>query len=206
MIGHPSRARLRARGGACAEGVGGDDRGPRGRRPGADRPQGRHRREALRAAAPALLPLPHLRPPAPRAGEAGRRGRASPTRWPSATSPRACRWRPTPSCTRPTRSPTPRRSTRSTPSTSCRPTTPRERLRWRRDPPAVGRGAAGLDRARRRPCSRSAPSTAGCVSWVELPEAIGRPPSGVVPALSDEDFARAAADVEAALAAAGVGA
>ena len=41
------------------------------------------------------------------------------------------------------------------------------------------------------------------MSWVELPEAIGAP-EGAVPALSDEAFARAAADVESALAAAGV--
>ena len=41
------------------------------------------------------------------------------------------------------------------------------------------------------------------MSWVDLPETIGAP-AEAVPALSDEAFARAAADVESALAAAGV--
>ena len=49
------------------------------------------------------------------------------------------------------------------------------------------------------------PEHGGCVSWVELPATIG-PPAALVPALSDEDFAAAAARVESALAAAGVGA
>ena len=47
------------------------------------------------------------------------------------------------------------------------------------------------------------PEHGGCVSWVELPETIGAP-ADAVPALSDEAFAGAAADVESALAAAGV--
>ena len=41
------------------------------------------------------------------------------------------------------------------------------------------------------------------MSWVDLPESSARP-QDAVPALSDEAFARAAGDVEAALAAAGV--
>ena len=153
---------------ARAEGVGGDDRGARGRRPGADRAQGRHRREALRAAPPALLPLPHLRPPAPRAGEARRRASASPTRWRSARSRRGCRCRPTPSCTRPTRSPTPRPSRRSTASTSSRPPTPRSGCKWRRKHPlwaAVLRVWALPE----PPVLEDAAAYGGCVSWVELP-------------------------------------
>jgi hypothetical protein len=43
----------------------------------------------------------------------------------------------------------------------------------------------------------------GCVSWVDLPDGIG-PPGARTPALDDAAFARAAAEVEAALAAAGV--
>src|SRR5262245_25736831 len=66
----PRYAADRAR--ARPQGVGRDGGGPRRRRPGPDRPKGRHRREALRAAPPPLLPLPHLRPPAPGAGEARR--------------------------------------------------------------------------------------------------------------------------------------
>ena len=56
---------------------------------------------------------------------------------------------------------------------------------------AAAAGAAGL------------PEHGGCVSWVDLPES-SAPREDAVPALSDEEFARAEGDVEAALAAAGV--
>ncbi len=77
-----------------------------------------------------------------------------------------------------------------------------ERLRWRRKHPlwaAVLRVWTVTD----PPVLEVGPEHGGCVSWVELPSTIG-PPAELVPALSDEAFAGAAAEVEAALAAAGV--
>lgn len=74
-----------------------------------------------------------------------------------------------------------------------------ERLRWRRKHPlwaAVLRVWTVPD----RPVLHVGPEHGGCVSWVDLPASIGAP-VGLVPALSDDDFARAAADVESALAA-----
>jgi hypothetical protein len=52
------------------------------------------------------------------------------------------------------------------------------------------------------PVLEDAADHGGCVSWVELPEAIGAPGERR-PALSDEEFARAAARVEERLAAVG---
>jgi hypothetical protein len=76
-----------------------------------------------------------------------------------------------------------------------------ERLRWRRKHPlwaAVLRvWTVGT------PPVLDAAAHGGCVSWVELPDAIG-PPTALTPALDDAAFARAAADVERALVAAGV--
>ena len=81
---------------------------------------------------------------------------------------RGCRCRPTPSCTRPTRSPTPRPSRRSTASTSSRPPTPRSACKWRRKHPlwaAVLRVWALPE----PPVLEDAAAYGGCVSWVELP-------------------------------------
>ena len=77
-----------------------------------------------------------------------------------------------------------------------------ERLRWRRIHP-LWAAVLRVWRVPEPPVLEVGPEHGGCVSWVELPEAVGAP-EGAVPALSDEAFARAAADVEAALAAAGV--
>ncbi len=77
-----------------------------------------------------------------------------------------------------------------------------ERLRWRRIHP-LWAAVLRVWRVPDPPVLEVGPEHGGCVSWVELPEAIGAP-EGAVPALSDEAFARAAADVESALAAAGV--
>jgi hypothetical protein len=76
-----------------------------------------------------------------------------------------------------------------------------ERLRWRRKHPlwaAVLRVWTLAD----PPVLEDAADHGGCVSWVELPEAIGAPGERR-PALSDEEFARAAARVEERLAAVG---
>jgi hypothetical protein len=76
-----------------------------------------------------------------------------------------------------------------------------ERLRWRRIHPlwaAVLRVWTLPD----PPVLEVAPEHGGCVSWVELPAAIGAPGERV-PALSDEAFAASAAAVESALAAVG---
>ncbi len=81
------------------------------------------------------------------------------------------------------------------------PTYAEERLRWRRKHPlwaAVLRVWAVPE----PPVLEDAPAHGGCVSWVELPEAIGAPALGR-PALDDERFAEAAGAVEDALAAAG---
>jgi hypothetical protein len=77
-----------------------------------------------------------------------------------------------------------------------------ERLRWRRKHPlwaAVLRVSVLPD----PPVLHVLPEHGGCVSWVDLPEYIGEPVDAT-PVLSDAEFARAEADVEAALAAAGV--
>lgn len=76
-----------------------------------------------------------------------------------------------------------------------------ERLRWRRKHPlwaAILRVSTLAS-----PPVLDAAAHGGCVSWVDLPEAIGAP-GARTPALDDAAFARAAAQVEAALAAAGV--
>ena len=67
-----------------------------------------------------------------------------------------------------------RRSPRSTPSTSSRPTT-RPSACAGGAAPAVGGRAAGLARARAAGAARSAPEHGGCVSWVDLPEDDRRP-------------------------------
>jgi hypothetical protein len=77
-----------------------------------------------------------------------------------------------------------------------------ERLRWRRKHP-LWAAVLGVSVLPDPPVLHVLPEHGGCVSWVDLPEYIG-PPLGAVPVLSDEEFARAEADVEAALAAAGV--
>jgi hypothetical protein len=77
-----------------------------------------------------------------------------------------------------------------------------ERLRWRRVHPlwaAVLRVWALPE----PPVLEDAAAYGGCVSWVELPEAIGAPAERR-PALDDDAFAEATGAVEAALAAAGV--
>ena len=79
-----------------------------------------------------------------------------------------------------------------------------ERLRWRRKHP-LWAAVLRVWTLPQPPVLEVGPEHGGCVSWVELPATIGAP-AELVPALSDEDFARAAADVEATLAAAGVGA
>jgi hypothetical protein len=76
-----------------------------------------------------------------------------------------------------------------------------ERLRWRRVHPlwaAVLRVWAVPE----PPVLEDAAAYGGCVSWVELPEAIGAPALGR-PALDDQGFAAAAASVEEALASVG---
>jgi hypothetical protein len=77
-----------------------------------------------------------------------------------------------------------------------------ERLRWRRKHP-LWAAVLRVWSLPEPPVLEEASAYGGCVSWVELPEAVGAP-EGAVPALSDEAFAQAAADVESALAAAGV--
>lgn len=77
-----------------------------------------------------------------------------------------------------------------------------ERLRWRRKHP-LWAAILRVWRVPEPPVLAVGPEHGGCVSWVELPAEIGAP-AGLVPALDDAAFARAAADVEAALAAAGV--
>jgi hypothetical protein len=77
-----------------------------------------------------------------------------------------------------------------------------ERLRWRRKHP-LWAAVLRVSVLPRPPVLHVLPEHGGCVSWVDLPEYVGAP-QGAVPALSDEDFGRAAAEVEAALAAAGV--
>ncbi len=76
-----------------------------------------------------------------------------------------------------------------------------ERLRWRRKHPLWA--AVLRVWTVEEPPVLDALEHGGCVSWVDLPESIGAP-GAMTPALDDEAFARASADVEAALAAAGV--
>jgi len=77
-----------------------------------------------------------------------------------------------------------------------------ERLRWRRKHP-LWAAVLRVWTVPAPPVLEVTPEHGGCVSWVELPASIGAP-RDAVPALSDEAFARAAADVEAALTAVGV--
>ncbi len=77
-----------------------------------------------------------------------------------------------------------------------------ERLRWRRKHP-LWAAVLRVWRLPEPPVLEDAAAYGGCVSWVDLPAAIGAPALGE-PALSDEAFAAAAGAVEAALAAAGV--
>jgi hypothetical protein len=82
------------------------------------------------------------------------------------------------------------------------PTYAEERLRWRRKHP-LWAAVLRVSVVPQPPVLRVTDEHGGCVSWVDLPEYIGAP-ADAVPALTDEEFARAAADVEAALSAAGV--
>jgi hypothetical protein len=77
-----------------------------------------------------------------------------------------------------------------------------ERLRWRRKHP-LWAAVLRVWTLPRPPVLEVAEEHGGCVSWVDLPAAIGAP-SERVPALSDEAFETAAGDVESALAAAGI--
>jgi hypothetical protein len=77
-----------------------------------------------------------------------------------------------------------------------------ERLRWRRKHP-LWAAVLRVWRLPDPPVLEVTDEHGGCVSWVELPATIG-PPAERVPALSDEAFAAAAGEVEAALASAGV--
>lgn len=77
-----------------------------------------------------------------------------------------------------------------------------ERLRWRRKHP-LWAAVLRVWTVPSPPVLEVAPEHGGCVSWVDLPASIGAP-RGLVPALGDDAFARAAGDVEAALGAAGV--
>lgn len=77
-----------------------------------------------------------------------------------------------------------------------------ERLRWRRKHP-LWAAVLRVWRLPRPAVLDDAMAYGGCVSWVDLPEAIGTPGERV-PALADEDFERAAGAVESALVAAGV--
>ena len=79
-----------------------------------------------------------------------------------------------------------------------------ERLRWRRKHP-LWAAVLRVWTVPEPPVLEVGPEHGGCVSWVDLPESIGAP-TALVPALSDEEFTRAAGEVEATLAAAGVGA
>jgi hypothetical protein len=74
-----------------------------------------------------------------------------------------------------------------------------ERLRWRRKHP-LWAAVLRVWRVPDPPVLEVTEEHGGCVSWVDLPEAIGAP-RDAVPALGDEAFAAAAAAVEAALAA-----
>jgi len=82
------------------------------------------------------------------------------------------------------------------------PTYAEERLKWRRKHP-LWAAVLRVSVLPQPPVLHVLPEHGGCVSWVDLPAYVGAP-QGTVPALSDEEFARAEADVEAALAAAGV--
>lgn len=73
-----------------------------------------------------------------------------------------------------------------------------ERLRWRRKHP-LWAAVLRVWVPRPAPVLAVTEEHGGCVSWIELPPAIGAP-AGAVPALSDEAFAAAAAAVEEALA------
>ena len=77
-----------------------------------------------------------------------------------------------------------------------------ERLKWRRKHP-LWAAVLRVSVLPQPPVLHVLPEHGGCVSWVDLPEYVGAP-ENAEPALSDDEFARAAADVEAALAAAGV--
>lgn len=77
-----------------------------------------------------------------------------------------------------------------------------ERLRWRRKHPLCA-AVLRVWTLPEPPVLEVGPEHGGCVSWVELPRAIGAP-ADRVPALDDTAFAAAADAVEAALA--GVGA
>jgi hypothetical protein len=77
-----------------------------------------------------------------------------------------------------------------------------ERLRWRRKHP-LWAAVLRVWSLPAPPVLEGASAYGGCVSWVELPEAIGAP-SKRVPALDDAAFDAAAGAVEAALASAGV--
>jgi hypothetical protein len=77
-----------------------------------------------------------------------------------------------------------------------------ERLKWRRIHP-LWAAVLRVWTVPEPPVLAVGPEHGGCVSWVDLPAQIG-PPAARVPALSDEEFARSAAAVESALAAAGV--
>jgi len=77
-----------------------------------------------------------------------------------------------------------------------------ERLRWRRKHP-LWAAVLRVWTLPRPPVLEVTEEHGGCVSWVDLPAAIGAP-SARVPALSDEAFGAAAGDVESALADAGI--
>jgi hypothetical protein len=76
-----------------------------------------------------------------------------------------------------------------------------ERLRWRRKHP-LWAAVLRVWTLAEPPVLEDAAEHGGCVSWVELPASIGAPGERR-PALSDADFAAAAAAVEGALASAG---
>lgn len=72
-----------------------------------------------------------------------------------------------------------------------------ERLRWRRKHP-LWAAVLRVWRLPQPPVLEVRPEHGGCVSWVALPD--GLAPAGLEPALDDAAFARAAAEVEDALA------
>ncbi len=74
-----------------------------------------------------------------------------------------------------------------------------ERLRWRRKHP-LWAAVLRVWRVDDPPVLEVGEEHGGCVSWVDLPEAIAPPWERMRPALDDEAFARAAEAVEAALA------
>jgi hypothetical protein len=76
-----------------------------------------------------------------------------------------------------------------------------ERLRWRRKHP-LWAAVLRVWTLAEPPVLEDAAEHGGCVSWVELPASIGAPGERR-PALSDADFAAAAAAVEGALASVG---